>query len=186
MLKKLSILILSMILIASCSGDSTHDEATKDQPTTDQVASLTIAEFNADGETYEGKLVEILGTVDHVCAHSGKRMFIIGEDPADRVKIEAGDVGSFDISLQGSKVKVMAVGTVMKIDSAYLDNWASEVKGDEPAEGCSEEQKEMAKGDEEHESAMDQINSLRLKLAEAEKDYLAFCSLEAKSFEEVK
>lgn len=186
MLKKLSLLLCTLLLIASCSGDSAQDTATAEQSGGDDVAHLTIAQFNADGETYEGKLVEVTGTVDHVCAHSGKRMFIVGDDPADRVKIEAGDVGTFDMALQGSKVKVMAVGTVMRMDSAYLDNWASEIDAEDSPANCSEEQKEMSKGNEEHETAMAQIIELRRQLAESEKGYLAFCSLEAKSYEEVK
>jgi hypothetical protein len=192
MLKNLVLIAMSLLLIAGCSGDGSTDQ-TADQVQAqagDHPAALTIAEFNARGEEFEGKLVEVVGTVDHVCKHSGKRMFIRGDNPEDRVKIEAGDVGTFDIALEGSQVKVVAMGTVMKMDNAYLDNWAKEVGSDDPAAGCSEEQKEIAKGGgdqtAEHESAMSQINALRQELAESGREYLAFCSLEAKSFEEIK
>jgi len=183
MLKKLSLLLMALLLVASCSGEKPAEEASADSVATDEVAHLTIAEFNASGEEYEGKLVEVEGIVDHVCAHSGKRIFVVGENPEDRVKIEAGDLGTFDMSLQGSKVKVVATGTVMKMDSAYLDNWASEVNAEDTPENCSEEQKEMA--GKEHETALAQIVELRRQLAETEKGYLAFSSLEAKSLEEV-
>lgn len=201
MLKIVAIIAMSMLLIAGCSGDNSTDQAAEAGQSHDQGGNgqthaadhpvpLTIAEFNAGGEEYEGKLVEVTGTVDHVCKHSGKRMFIRGDDPEDRVKIEAGDLGTFDVALEGSKVKVVAMGTVMKMDNAYLDNWASEVSGEDPAAGCTEEQKEIAKGGgdagEEHESAMSQINALRRNLAESGREYLAFCSLEARSFEEIK
>ena len=187
MLKKMSLLLMALLLVASCSGEKPAEEATAENAAaTDEVAHMTIGQFMAEGENYEGKLVEVEGTVDHVCAHSGKRMFIVGENPEDRVKIEAGDVGTFDMALQGSKVKVVAMGTVMKMDSAYLDNWASEVSAEDSPENCTEEQKEMSKGGEEHDTAMAQIIELRRQLAESEKGYLAFCSLEAKSFKEVK
>lgn len=191
MLKIFAFIAMSMLLIAGCTGDAATDQVDNGQShAADQPVPLTIAEFNAQGEEYEGKLVEVTGIVDHVCKHSGKRMFIRGDDPEDRVKIEAGDLGTFDVALEGSKVKVVAVGTVMKMDNAYLDNWASEVSGEDPAAGCTEEQKEIAKGggdgEEEHESAMSQINALRRNLAESGREYLAFCSLEAKSFEEIK
>ena len=181
MLKKLSLLAMFMLFIASCSGDQAQQENTADQ-----ITKLSIAEFNADGETYEGQLVEITGIVDHVCKHSGKRMFIMGDDPEDRVKIEAGDVGSFDIGLEGNKITVQAVGTVMKMDAAYLDNWASEVKGEEATADCAEEQKDMGVEAEDHGEALDQIAALRKQLSESDKDYLAFCSLEAKSLKETK
>jgi hypothetical protein len=196
MLRTLSLIAIALFVIAGCSGDNTDQAANHDHEHGEHGHShaegpvqLTIAEFNEDGEAYEGKMVEIVGTVDHVCKHSGKRMFIHGENPEDRVKIEAGDVGTFDMGLQGSKVKVVAVGTVMKMDNAYLDNWAKEVGGADSLENCSEEQKELSKGQddhEEHQSALDQINGLRQELADSGREYLAFCSLEAKSFQEIK
>jgi hypothetical protein len=193
MLKYFTLIAMSLLLlIVGCSSDNQTDQATADvhAQAADSPAALTIAEFNAKGEEYEGKLVEVVGIVDHVCKHSGKRMFIRGDNPEDRVKIEAGDVGTFDIAMEGSKIKVLATGTVMKMDSAYLDNWAKEVGGEDPAAGCSEEQKEIAKGggdqEEEHDSAMSQINALRAELAASGREYLAFCSLEARSFEEAK
>jgi len=189
MQKKLFLLAAAMLLIASCSGNQTQqDQAAQGQEEqgADQIAKLTVAEFNADGEAYEGKLIEVTGTVDHVCKHSGKRLFIMGENPEDRVKIEAGDVGMFDIALEGSEVTIQAVGTVMKMDEAYLDNWASELKGDEPAAGCAEEQKDMGVEAAENTQALDQIADLRQQLADSGRDYLAFCSLEAKSMKEKK
>lgn len=192
MLKNYTLIAMSLLLIAGCSGDTQTDQVAEDShaQAADSPTVLTIAEFNARGEEFEGKLVEVEGIVDHVCKHSGKRLFIRGENPEDRVKIESGDVGTFDIALEGSKIKVLATGTVMKMDNAYLDNWATEVGGDDPAAGCSEEQKEIAKGggdqEEEHDSAMSQINALRAELADSGREYLAFCSLEARSFEEVK
>nr|MEE4269233.1 hypothetical protein [Candidatus Krumholzibacteria bacterium] len=196
MLKYFTLIAMSLLLlIGGCSGDNQAEQAEQaagdvHAAAADSPVPMTIAEFNARGEEYEGKLVEVEGIVDHVCKHSGKRLFIRGDNPEDRVKIESGDVGTFDIALEGSKIKVLATGTVMKMDNAYLDNWAKEVGGDDPAAGCSEEQKEIAKGggdqQEEHDSAMSQINALRAELAASGREYLAFCSLEARSFEEVK
>ncbi|PID81473.1 hypothetical protein CSA17_06715 [bacterium DOLJORAL78_65_58] len=205
LLTALLLLLTVLLLVASCSSEKTTEQATKEttrQTTTDNTATgeitrLTIAQFNADGEKYEGKLVEVEGTVDHVCSHSGKRMFIVGENPQDRVKIEAGDLGTFDMALQGSKVRVVAVGTVMKIDSAFLDNKAKEINAEESHENHSEnhsgeqqeqqEQQEKGHGghDHEHDNALAQIIELRRQLAESGKGYLAFCGLEAKSFEEI-
>ncbi len=181
MLKKFFLLATTMLLIASCSGEQTQQDNA-----TDQIIWLSIAEFNVDGETYEGKLVEVTGTVDHVCKHSGKRLFIMGENPDDRVKIEAGEVGSFDVDLEGSEVMVQAVGVVMKMDEAYLDNWESELKSEEPEADCAEEQKDMGIEAGEHNEVLDQIADLRERLRESGREYLAFCSLEARSMKEIK
>ena len=189
MLKYFTLIAMSLLLLTvGCSGDNQTDQAAEGVHA--QAADSSVPQTNAKGEEYEGKLVEVEGIVDHVCKHSGKRLFIRGDNPEDRVKIESGDVGTFDVALEGSKIRVLATGTVMKMDNAYLDNWAKEVGGDDPAAGCSEEQKEIAKGggdqQEEHDSAMSQINALRAELAASGREYLAFCSLEARSFEEVK
>lgn len=57
-----------------------------------------------------GKTVEIEGMVVHVCKHGGKKMFIIGDDPDIRVKIDASDkVTVFDPELEGSTVHVTGV-----------------------------------------------------------------------------
>ena len=112
MLKNLALIAMTLLLIAGCSGDNTdqaaadhghdHDGHTHAQDA-DHPAQLTIAEFNKDGEAYEGKLVEIVGTVDHVCKHSGKRIFIHGDNAEDRVKVEAGEVGTFDVPWKAAR-----------------------------------------------------------------------------------
>lgn len=57
-----------------------------------------------------GKSVEIKGMVVHVCKHGGKKMFIIGEDPEQRVKIDASDkVNVFEPELEGSVVSVKGI-----------------------------------------------------------------------------
>lgn len=194
------------LILAGCGGQNTDQAAEAPVP-------VTIVQFNADAADYVGRTVEISGTVDHVCKHGGKRMFIMGDDPGDRVKIEAGGkVAAFDATLEGSEVRVVAVGRVQTIDAAYLDTWEKEVRTGSGGEGlhtgCSEEQ-ELAEGeghdhdhdhaegeghDHDHDHAeqddhgaadLQRIAGLRKQLAESGRDQLAFYHLECVSFEEL-
>jgi hypothetical protein len=168
-------------MMTGCSGEKAQEAAVE----------LTIAEFNANSKEFVGKTLVLTGTVDHVCKHGGKKMFIMGEDPEDRVKIEAGETGAFDVALEGSDVRVEGIVIEMRVDEAYLDNWEEE--------SCSEDSKEIGKGvhaegesadhDAEHQKEQDEtlakIEKLRKKLAECGEEYLGYYHLECVSFTEL-
>ncbi|MBD3221602.1 hypothetical protein GF314_10205 [bacterium] len=199
MSKSLYLIAGLVLLLAGCSGGDAGDA---DQ-TTAAPAAVTIAQYNASPADYVEKTVEISGTVDHVCKHGGKRMFIMGDDPSDRVKIESGQVPTFEATLEGSPVRVVAVGRVETIDAAYLDAWESEATVGEVAEACESggnstpdeataEAAEAAEADHDHAEHAEhdsgdlaRIAQLRQQLAESGEDHLAFYHLECVSFEEL-
>ena len=185
------------LLLAGCGGDDTGETVQADQTAAAPVA-VTIAQYNASPGDYVEKTIEISGTVNHVCAHGGKRMFIMGDDPSDRVKIESGQVPAFDTTLEGSPVKVVAVGRVETIDAAYLDAWEAEAKVGEVAESCEsggnsttdEATAQAAEAVEaehaQHENPdLARIEQLRQRIAESDQDHLSFYHLECVSFEEL-
>ena len=176
MFRKLLLILSIALLAASCGGDKTTEQTTETVPT------LTIAEYNANPDAYVDKTIELTGTVNHVCKHSGQRMFLIGDNPEDRVKIESGDkIAGFDVALEGNKVKVVGKGCITKIDAAYLDNWEVESCAAEAA--VIEDQTKTA--DSEQSETKSQIDAMRKKLAESGKDYLGFYHVEAVSYEEL-
>jgi hypothetical protein len=76
---------------------------------------LTPSEFPDKAETYMGQKIQIEGMVVHVCKHGGKKMFLVGDNPEIRVKIDASDeVTVFSTDLEGSTVVVQ--GTVQPMD----------------------------------------------------------------------
>lgn len=84
-----------------------------------EIAQVKPAEFPDKAETYMGQKIQIEGLVVHVCKHGGKKMFIVGEDPEVRVKIDASDeVTVFDTELEGSTVMVQ--GIVQPMDEEEL------------------------------------------------------------------
>lgn len=179
MLKKLYLFIIAALLITSCGSDEAKNKT----------AQLTVAEIMAKAVDYVGQEVSVTGTVEHVCKHGGKRMFIMGETPKQRFKIIAGTaVGFFDRKLEGSDVRVEGVVQVQKVDEAFLDNWEAEVSaGAKPEVGHEGHAHGEEQEDEDHhEEDLKKVRSMRQKLQESGKEYLFFYSLECRSFEEIK
>ena len=207
MLRMVCAIFCVALLLISCQSN----ESKVEQP---EAVQITVAEFNDNAENYADQAVTLTGTVSHICAHGGKKMFVFGDDQDMTVKVDAStDIGSFPQELTGSKVKINGVVKVMKVDEAYLNNWENEVTaagGEDVTEKeggtgvCAAEEKSSATvqasatesegeaGEEAGEEAegsgnesLDQINALRQQLADSGKEYLGFYSIECTSYEEL-
>lgn len=188
MLKNFCLCALVVMLLAACGTQNVDNNAA------DETVALTIAEFDANPDTYVGKTVAFTGTVDHVCRHGGKKMFLMGDTPEERIKVTAtDDVVSFPVELEGSQVRVEGVLEEERIDAAYLDDMEVEACSaekslaaakTEAAEGEVAEAAEEEMTEEQKAAEMEQIKSLRQQVAESEKGYLSFYSLACKSYEE--
>ena len=184
MTKRLIVLAMAAFLLLGCS-EQVEPTATTDV-TLDQLVSST-------GD-YVSKTIRVSGTVDHVCKHGGKKMFIVGADPSQRFKITASNaIGSFDVALEGSDVTVVAVVEEQRVDEAYLTNWEQELAEQEGAELAEEEHHEGEHAGDEHapkrdeakekSSAQKNIDQLREQVCESETGYLSFYSAEGLSFQ---
>ncbi len=191
------ICIASLALLAiSCSSETT--------PESDETAiPVSIVDFNASPADFVDKKVVVSGTVDHVCKHGGKRLFIMGDTPEDRLKIETGEkISAFDVLLEGSTIRVEGIGCVLKMDEAYLDNWEAEVlaneeehaeeehgEGEVHDEGEAHTEEEHGEGeggdDHHHGDPLEQINELRQRLADSGEEYIGFYHIECLIFEEL-
>ncbi len=183
MTKKLFVFAALAIIFAACNT------ATSDQNQSTELAVITCEEFSTSPDKYVGQEVMIEGTAVHVCAHGGKRMFIIGEDPDERIKITTGDeIEAFDVEMEGSDVSIIGVVDELRVDEAYLASWENEILADTP-----ESELKIHSGEEGHESHEDdkeaefeQVNDLRAQLKESGKDHLSFYSIVATEYEEKK
>ena len=117
MIRKLGVVLTVLMLVAGCSQQGGKIEA----------ESVTLAELTANTGEYVGKVVEVSGTVNHVCRVSGKKLFITGDSPGQRFKVDAGaGIGTFDIALEGSDVRVVGLIEEQRVDAAYLNEWETE------------------------------------------------------------
>jgi hypothetical protein len=107
------LLLLALVSFFLVSAQSLFAQEIKATPVAVTAAGNTVVtpeNFQDYAAANVGKEVEISGMVVHVCKHGGKKMFIIGEDPEKRVKINATDkVSVFEPELEGSVVTVKGI-----------------------------------------------------------------------------
>ncbi|OQX79828.1 MAG: hypothetical protein B6D64_04155 [Bacteroidetes bacterium 4484_276] len=183
--KKLFILSALAIIFVAYSNISTAQNKSKRNKT----VKISCEDFLTSPDKYVGQEVVIEGTAVHVCKHGGKRMFIMGEDPDERIKITTGDeIAAFSEELEGSDVMVIGVVDELRIDETYLTNWENEVMANNP-----DSEMKIHGGKEGHEhhdddpdAELGQINDLRAELKESGKDHLSFYSIIASKYKEKK
>lgn len=95
---------LIALFLASCSNNQNNTLSSG----TDGISVK--AEFAAlieNPDNFVDKDILIEGKVVHVCTHTGKKMFIVGENPDIRLYIEAGEeTPKFPMDLLGSEISV--------------------------------------------------------------------------------
>ena len=195
MTKKLFILVALAIVFTACNNTS----ADQNQEESLEIITITCEDFSTSPDDYVGQEILIEGTAVHICKHGGQRMFIIGEDPDERIKITCGEeMEAFDVEMEGSDVAIIGVVDELRIDEAYLSTWENELLADNPdsemkihgGEEGHEHGEEGEEGEDDHEAdiegELEQINDLRAELKESGKDHLSFYSIIATEFEEKK
>ncbi|MBI9054062.1 MAG: hypothetical protein JEY96_09625 [Bacteroidales bacterium] len=180
MIKKALGIIAIAAVMASCGNKEQKKEACCDK----EIAKVTVDQVMENMQTYVDKDLVIVGTVNHVCAHGGKRMFIMGENPDVAIKITPNeDIGVFEKELEGSHVVVTGVLKELRIDEAYVANLEAEI-----AEGGDNEAvHDHSGGKHEEEEAEDekkaQFKAMRTEIAESENGYYSQFWIEATKFE---
>ena len=190
-MKKLFILlIIAVLIIGSNIGCKNYGDKSIDSTKT----AITVDSFLLTPEAWAGKDIIIVGTVSHICKHSGKKLFLFGANPEMTVKINAGEnMSTFDIKNEGSDVEIS--GTVIedeKIDANYLNEWEAEIKAsidDKDQKVCNEENKAItgqtsktAKKDTTVvEDPYASVKEFRKKLEESGKTYISIYAIDCKA-----
>jgi hypothetical protein len=195
------IILLALALLVSCGQGTNKTGADSGQ----EVLSIEIEEFLADAAPLVGKTVNLSGTVVHVCRHGGQRMFLVGEDGEDRVRITTGeDIAEFNIDLEGEMIEITGIVRELIIDETYLAEWEAEVlegsqhdrgegheggvghgdhHGDDAEEPTGEmEDDETADAEEKLKSQLEKIQSVRDEIAESGKEHLSDYWIESVEF----
>ncbi|CDL99116.1 putative lipoprotein [Bacteroides xylanisolvens SD CC 2a] len=190
--KKLTIAlaIVVMTLIGTSCGNKQQKSAS--EATTEQAASsaLEIDSLLANAENLAGQEVTIEGVCTHACKHGAKKIFLMGSDDTQVIRVEAGTLGAFDPKCVNSIVRVTGTLKEQRIDEAYLQNWEAQLKAQAAEKhgtgeaGCDSEKK--ARGETAN-SPEARIADFRAKIAdrkaETGKEYLSFYFMEANSYE---
>ncbi|MBU1014301.1 MAG: hypothetical protein KKG99_14980 [Bacteroidetes bacterium] len=187
MIKKFMIVFFISALFVSCANQTQKAESE-----TDELAAITelhVDDFDIMAADLVGKEIALTGTVNHVCEHGGKKMFLVEERSEASVKITPDEsMAAFNTNLVGSVIKVEGTIEEFIIDEEYLLKWESELKSAN-AEGAGDGHG-VGKGEAadmgEHVAAAESIANYRKQIAENEKGYLAFYSIVCKNYEMIK
>ena len=111
MIKRIFSFVVIAAVISSCGNTGKKDGTSKVEGS----ESAVKVEFTAlveNPDNFVGKNIIVEGKVVHVCTVSGKKLFIVGENPDIRLFIAAGEnMPKFPMELLGSEVTVEGVIT---------------------------------------------------------------------------
>lgn len=94
------------LFLASCGNKGT-EKATLVTEDTGETANVEFASLVDHPQDFVGQNISVEGKVVHVCLQSGKKMFIVGDNPDIRLFITAGeDMPKFPTELLGSQIVV--------------------------------------------------------------------------------
>lgn len=194
-MKKITVMValMAFTFIGISCGNKPNNRVNETAPTAEAVTdALEIDSLLANAETLAGKEVTIEGVCTHTCKHGAKKIFLMGSDDTQTIRVESGTLGAFDTKCINSIVQVTGTLKEQRIDEAYLQNWEAQLKAQtaqkhgegEGEAGCSTEKK--ARG-ETASTSEDRIADFRAKIASRKaksgKEYLSFYFMEATSYD---
>lgn len=181
-------LVALFFIGTSCSNKQKNAENTE---TTEQVSgAMEIDALLANAESLTDQEVTVEGVCTHTCKHGATKIFLMGSDDTQTIRVEAAKLGAFDTKCINSIVRVTGILKEQRIDEAYLQQWEANLKAaaaeehGETAAGCDSEKK--ARGETAN-TPEARIADFRTKIAQRQaetgKPYLSFYYLEAVSYE---
>lgn len=90
---------------------------------------LQIDDLLGKAETLNGQEIEAEGVCTHICAHGGGKIFLMGSNDTQTIRVEAGEkIGSFKQETVNNIVRVKGTLVEDRIDEAYLAQWEEMLK----------------------------------------------------------
>ena len=179
---------ITACLLTSCKSKTTQSATSQSQMSQSQI--LEVDDILARADSLTGKTFTTEALCTHICAHGGGKIFLMGSDDTQVIRVEAGTLGAFDPKCVNSIVRVTGTLKEQRIDEAYLQNWEAQLKAQAAEKhgtgeaGCDSEKK--ARGETAN-SPEARIADFRAKIAdrkaETGKEYLSFYFMEANSYE---
>ena len=179
---------ITSCLLTSCKSKTTQSATSQSQMSQSQI--LEVDDILARADSLTGKTFTTEALCTHICAHGGGKIFLMGSDDTQVIRVEAGTLGAFDPKCVNSIVRVTGTLKEQRIDEAYLQNWEAQLKAQAAEKhgtgeaGCDSEKK--ARGETAN-SPEARIADFRAKIAdrkaETGKEYLSFYFMEANSYE---
>ncbi len=190
-MKKYVVLVVALMAMVGFNSCGNKQQKQQDEASEQLSGAIDVDSLLAAADSLSGQEVTVEGVCTHICKHGGRKIFLMGSDDTQTIRIEAGKVGKFDQKCVNSLVKVTGVLVEQRVDEAYLENWENQLKaataekhGDSDAAGCSTEK--QARGETAN-SPEQRIADFRKKIAARKardgKEYLSFYYVEANNYE---
>lgn len=113
-MKKVIFALFTVALFMACNNSTKTTNTTNEKATTEECSPISVDSFLVVAADLIGKEVTVMGTVDHVCKHGGKKAQIFSSCPSKRIFAFAGEsFGNFKAELEGSSICV--IGKVIEI-----------------------------------------------------------------------
>ncbi len=190
-MKKYVVLVVALMAMVGFNSCGNKQQKQQDEASEQLSGAIDVDSLLAAADSLSGQEVTVEGVCTHICKHGGRKIFLMGSDDTQTIRIEAGKVGKFDQKCVNSLVKVTGMLVEQRVDEAYLENWENQLKaataekhGDSDAAGCSTEK--QARGETAN-SPEQRIADFRKKIAARKardgKEYLSFYYVEANNYE---
>jgi hypothetical protein len=106
MVKKIFTFVIVALIVASC-GNKTNKGVSEKTPGNEPAVNVQFASLIENPGNYIDKNIIVEGKVVHVCPHTGKKMFIVGDNPDLMLYVSADEnTPKFPMELLGSKISV--------------------------------------------------------------------------------
>lgn len=181
MMKKITFGFLITLFLLSCGTGTQKENKESEQ----QLLEVNLADLMGNPGDYVGKPILVSGTVDHVCRHGGKKMFIVDQNAGNRIRINVGNnIPSFDVELEGNDLVIEGIFQELVVNEDYLSRWEAELGNQQKASEEDHTRTELGEAADqgEHVGDMAEIKSLREQLEASGKEQISFYSIECMEF----
>lgn len=186
------LIMLSGIMVVSACGNASKttskNETVQTAAVQESTQALEVDMLLAQAEALVGHEVVVEAVCTHICAHGGKKIFLMGSDDTQTIRVESGNNSAFKNECVNSIVKVTGKLVEDRIDEAYLQAWEAKLKATtaEHGNGGGCDTEKNARGETSN-TGLDRIADFRSRIEKRKnntgKDYLSFYHIEAVSYE---
>ncbi len=180
--------------IMGCKSKTEKQKAKENQETTQEL-TLQVDEILEKADSLLGCEVNVEAVCTHICAHGGRKIFLMGSDDSKMLRVEAGEkIGRFKPECINNLVQVKGILAEQRIDESVLVNMENEAKNQTgekhgaTGDGCESSQK--ARGEQVGADLNQRISNFRKRIAERQekegKNYLSFYHIEGLSYKIIK
>lgn len=179
------------LFVSSCGGSTKTEKLSKEAQSTENTTiagALDLDQLLSSADQYAGKEVTVEAICTHICAHGGKKIFLMGSDDTKTIRVESGSGDAFNADCVNSIVEVKGILKEQRMTEESLVKWEEQVKAQAAKanthESCDSDKK--ARGETAN-TPEARIADFRARIAKRKadegKDYLSFYFIEANSYE---